>query len=179
MRIGKAKKLTIAELDKLFYEIAVPVLTSEKMQETKYFHQHRGTSVYYHSLSVAYFSLVWANKLRIKCDYKSLIRGALLHDYYLYDWREKDKSHSWHGFRHPFIAAKKAHDDFGLNDLETEIIQRHMFPLTPIPPRHLEAFIVSMADKVLAIREMTELNIKKLEQLKNTLNYTYGIQFVY
>lgn len=163
----------------MFYEIALPILTSDEIEETKYFQQHNGTSVYYHCASVAYFSLILANTFRIKCDYSSLIRGALLHDYYLYDWRDKDKSHSWHGFRHPYTACKKADEVFGLNELEKEIIKRHMFPLTPVPPKHIEAYLVSIADKILAMREVAEINVKRIELMKKTLRYKYNVEFMY
>ena len=40
-------------------------------------------------------------------------------------------------------------------DAKTEIIRRHMWPLTLIPPRHLPALIVSLADKYCTVREVT------------------------
>ncbi|MFQ9151358.1 MAG: HD domain-containing protein [Blautia sp.] len=46
------------------------------------------TSVYRHSLAVAYFSCYLAEKLHLKVRTKEMIRGALLHDYFLYDWHE-------------------------------------------------------------------------------------------
>jgi uncharacterized protein len=36
----------------------------------------------------------------------SLIRGALLHDYFLYDWHKGKNRKKLHGFRHPGIAVK-------------------------------------------------------------------------
>ena len=37
----------------------------------------------------ARYSLLINNKLGLHCNKKDLIRGSLLHDYFLYDWHEK------------------------------------------------------------------------------------------
>ena len=101
-------------------------------KQTSGFVQHGNTSVMKHCISVAYVSLMIAKKLHIKVDRKALVRGALLHDYFLYDWHEKNKEHSLHGFKHPYFALRNASRDFRLNDIEKNVIVRHMFPLTPI-----------------------------------------------
>jgi len=117
--------------------------------------QHGNTTVYKHSLNVAVKSLEWAEKLHINENKKELIRGALLHDYFLYDWHNKDKGlHDLHGFRHPYFAAKNAKRHFkDLSDREENIIKRHMFPLVPIPPKTKEGWIVCFADKVCSFEE--------------------------
>lgn len=43
--------------------------------------------------------------------------------------------------------------DFDLSERECDIISKHMFPLTLVPPMHRESWIVSMADKYCALRE--------------------------
>ena len=106
-----------------------------------------------HCISVAYVSLIIAKKLHIKVDRKALVRGALLHDYFLYDWHEKGGGHKLHGFRHPYSALRNASRDFKLNNIEENVILRHMFPLTPIPPKCREAWIVCMADKYCSAKE--------------------------
>ena len=50
--------------------------------------QHGSTSVYEHSVNVAYKSLLLVENYRLPVDKQSLVRGALLHDYFLYDWHE-------------------------------------------------------------------------------------------
>ena len=79
-------------------------------------------------------------------------RGALLHDYFLYDWHLTHER--WHGFRHPYIALSNASRDFDLTAREKNIIVRHMFPLTPIPPKYRESLLVSTADKICALKEV-------------------------
>ena len=79
--------------------------------------QHGSTSVYEHSVNVAYKSLLLVENYRLPVDKQSLVRGALLHDYFLYDWHEKNKEHSLHGFKHPYFALRNASRDFRLNDI--------------------------------------------------------------
>ena len=115
--------------------------------------QHGDISVFEHSVGVAYMSVFIARSLHVKLHHMVLIRGALLHDYFLYDWHEKDKSHRLHGFYHPSTALRNAKEDFDLNPIEENMIARHMFPLTPIPPRYKEAWILCLADKYCATIE--------------------------
>ena len=115
--------------------------------------QHGSTTVFAHCVKVACFSLFLANKLHIPVNTHALLRGALLHDYFLYDWREKNAGHRFHGFTHPATALKNAQEDFMLTPVEKDIIARHMFPLCPIPPRCREAWLVCAADKYCALLE--------------------------
>ena len=101
--------------------------------------QHGSTTVFAHCVKVACFSLFLANNL--------------LHDYFLYDWHEKNAGHRFHGFTHPATALKNAQEDFMLTPVEKDIIARHMFPLCPIPPRCREAWLVCAADKYCALLE--------------------------
>lgn len=120
------------------------------------FVQHGDVSVYEHVVAVAAESCRMADALArhgIAVDRPSLVRGALLHDYFLYDWHDPDPSHRLHGFRHPFFALRNAEDDFTLDERERNIIVRHMFPLVPVPPTCREAWIVCGADKRVALRE--------------------------
>lgn len=120
------------------------------------FIQHGDVSVYAHVMSVALQSCRIADALArhgVTVDRASLVRGALLHDYFLYDWHVPDPSHRLHGFTHPYTALRNAEKDFALTDRERNIIVHHMFPLTPFPPTCREAWIVCLADKLCALRE--------------------------
>ena len=128
-----------------------------RLKKEKEYMQHGSTSVYEHSVKVAYISLCLAKWLHLKVDPVSLMRGALLHDYFLYDWHEKDRSHRLHGFRHASTALRNAEGDFQLNEVEKNIIARHMFPLNPIPPKYKEAWVVCLADKYCAFLETVRL----------------------
>ena len=85
---------------------------SRFLQTTKYM-QHGKTSVYEHCIKVAYMSCRIASRLRLNVDFPLLIRGALLHDYFLYDWHDKNNGHRLHGFSSKKILTN-AHEDFEL-----------------------------------------------------------------
>ena len=115
--------------------------------------QHGTTSVLAHSVRVAAASLYLADRLGIPVDRTALIRGALLHDYFLYDWHQRGQGHRLHGFTHPRAALKNARMDYHLTPREENIIARHMFPLVPLPPTCREAWLVCAADKYCALLE--------------------------
>ena len=121
----------------------------------KSFTQHGMTSVFEHTISVAKYSLKMANvleKFGAKIDRRSLVRGAILHDYFLYDWHHHDGR--WHGFTHSDSAARNAAEDFDISPREENIIKSHMWPLTLRHlPRSREAAIVCIADKLCSAKE--------------------------
>ena len=137
-----------------FWEEVRQVCSSSRMNKSRTFYQHGKINIYVHSLRVAYICYYWVKKYHLHVDEKALIRGALLHDYFLYDWHDKEHEHKrLHGFFHPSAALCNAKQDFILTRKEENIIQRHMFPLTLIPPGCKEAWLVCMADKVCSTRE--------------------------
>lgn len=127
------------------------ILTSEKMLEEKNFIQHGSITCYEHSVNVAEKSVFIAETLSFRINERALIRGALLHDYFLYDWHHK--GHRLHGFFHAKAALKNASRDFSLSEIEEDIIKRHMFPLNIRPPKYAESWVVCFADKLCAAEE--------------------------
>ncbi|MGB4439756.1 MAG: HD domain-containing protein [Sedimentibacter sp.] len=136
--------------------------------------QHGNVNVYQHCINVAHMSCQIAWRLHLKVNYSSLIRGALLHDYFLYDWHERGQEHRLHGFLHPLIALKNAREDFELTSTEANIILRHMFPLIPVPPNCLESWIVCVADKACTMREILRLTDAKIQNPAG--GYRYELQ---
>ena len=131
------------------------ILESKGMNASKAYVQHGDTSVYKHCLSVADMSLKLAKGLHIDYDEETLVRGALLHDYFLYDWHVYDKSHRLHGFFHAEKALKNAERDFELNDVERDMIWTHMFPMNITRvPKHRESVILCVADKIVSTGEV-------------------------
>ena len=136
------------------------ILQTEKLNETKKFIQHANVSVYEHSYAVAIMCVRIAVFLPFRVDVKSLVRGALLHDYFLYDWHIADNSHKWHGFKHANTALLNACRDFELNEIEKNMIKTHMFPLNIALPKYRESVILCIADKMCAAKE-TAIGILK------------------
>ena len=137
------------------------ILAHEHMRIERSSFQHGIVTTYAHSIRVACLAVWFADRLHLwnRVDQRSLVRAALLHDYFLYDWHVSDPSHRLHGFTHPFCALRNAEHDFALNARERNIIVRHMFPLVPVPPACREAWIVCCADKVCALRETLKTRV--------------------
>lgn len=152
------------EKEEFFKKELQTICRNSRMLESCHYMQHGTTSVFRHSVSAAYYSYYIAWKLQIPIDEASLIRGALLHDYFLYDWHVKDDSHKWHGFHHAKKALENAMQDFELNEIEQDMIQCHMFPLNLRPPKYAESWILCYADKVCSGIE-TVKGIKFIKQL--------------
>ncbi len=154
MARGSRRKFERAGLERRFGELGAPVLGQARVRRMDDFVQHGNTSTLDHTVEVAWMSVRIACRLGIPVDQESLVRGAILHDYFLYDWHVADPERGrLHGFRHPGFALRNASRDFDLTDIEKDLIRHHMFPLTPSPPRSREAVLVCVADKICSVRE--------------------------
>lgn len=122
--------------------------------------QHGNISVMRHSIKVAYASLKLSRKLDINVNEKEMVRGALLHDYFLYDWHDEEHCglHNLHGFYHPGIALENAMAEYTLTDREQDIIKKHMWPLTVKLPKYKESWVVTSADKCVSSLESLRLH---------------------
>ena len=148
------------ELHNKLKEHAEDILNSEKFQSTREHIQHGSIAVHRHSIDVAKQSLLIAKALHLKVNEKEMVRGALLHDYFLYDWHdaERENFQKWHGFHHPGIALRNANEDYDLTDREKDIIEKHMWPLTlRHVPKYKESWVVTMADKYCSALETLKL----------------------
>lgn len=117
-------------------------------------YRHHTNHIYDHARRVSYLSFRISKALGM--NYQAAARGGLLHDFFLYDWRERkqnDEKRSSHGKEHPFIALENAKTYFSVNSLEEDIITKHMFPKTLALPRYKESVVVSISDKISAIYE--------------------------
>ena len=137
----------------MLWEYGGDILRSPTMAREREIPQHGSTTCFDHSVAVALCSIRLARKWGWDVDWRSLVRGALLHDYFLYDWHVPDKSHRWHGFFHAGKALANASRDFTLGKIERDMIARHMFPLNITLPRYRESVILCIADKLCATEE--------------------------
>ena len=145
---------------RMILKAAPDILSSENFHKTKEYIQHGNVTVNNHVMDVAHYSLIIAEGLHIRCNRKELIRGALLHDYFLYDWHIPDRlnPHNLHGFYHPGKALRNASREYDLTKREKDIIKKHMWPLTIVPPRYKEAWVVTAADKWCSLMETIHLH---------------------
>ena len=75
------------------------------MQLEKNIYTNGRLSTYNHSLFVAYESL-YSWKTSYQINRRVLVRGALLHDYFLYDWHIPSTENRRHAFDRPRRAGK-------------------------------------------------------------------------
>ena len=132
------------------------ILNHEEYKQLASFTHHRPFTTLEHSIRVAQIAYNWSIRLErtLHLDTDAITRGALLHDFFLYDWHHlRPDGSRWHGFRHPRIACQNAERCFLLSEKEKDIILSHMWPLTPRMPRSREAFLVMFADKMASIQE--------------------------
>ncbi len=135
-----------------FFSIIKEIYETEEFQSMAQYIQHANISRVQHILSVAYMSYTITKQKGL--DYVTATRGAMLHDLFYYDWHVPgDGSHRLHGYRHPGFALKNAKALFTLSEKEENIIKRHMWPLTPTPPKYKESWIVCLSDKYCAHQE--------------------------
>ena len=139
------------EVDEILYDLKC----HEKVNEMKKYIQHGNITTYEHCESVAKISYKINHGLKLDADDRILLTGAMLHDFYLYDWHKDDnKEHKWHGFIHADRALCNAVKYFDVDEDVQRIIWCHMFPLnlTRIP-KSREAWIVCIADKYVSLIE--------------------------
>lgn len=142
-------------LDKVeYYEIISEILGSEEFQKRKHYKHHGDISVYDHSLAVSKLSYILAKKFN--CDYKSAAIAGLLHDFYYKPWQEniqKQKFLKKHGFVHAEQAMNNSYRFYAnyMNEKIANSILRHMFPLNKVPPKYIEGWFVTLADKYVSL----------------------------
>lgn len=158
------------EFRKTMLLYAEDILKSEGFLSSAKNIQHGNISVMKHCLKVAYASL-WINRhWNCKCNERELVRGALLHDYFLYDWHSPEHCGIWHlhGYFHPGIALRNATRDFELTKREKDTIKKHMWPLTVVPPKYREGWVVTCADKYISTLE--SLRLQQRQVISNSEN---------
>lgn len=142
------------------------ILNDPRYLKLKEFIQHGNVTVYEHCIYVCLCALKINSKLKAGAELRALVRGALLHDYFLYDWHDGSAPGNihpkLHGFYHPGIALRNAVKDFILSEREKDIIKKHMWPLTINPPRCREAWIICLADKYASTLETLKLRKGKI-----------------
>lgn len=155
------------EFNMIVYDIA----NHPTVLQMKNFKQHYDTSCYEHCQNVAFYSYLFCKKFGL--DYVAVARSGMLHDLFLYDWRVKDANRKrFHGFRHPRIALNNSLKIFNLSKKEQDIILKHMWPLTVVPSRYLESYVVSTVDKYCALMESRDYYFE-IFKTKKMFRYAY------
>jgi len=146
---NKWTKKEEAAMEIEFLEEAAPLLEHPMVKALSQHNHHKGKTRLDHVKEVAWLSFLLGKRFSLDC--RAIVRGALLHDLFFYDWlREGPRLH---GFRHHNIALKNARKITFLSKKEEDIIKKHMWPLTIIPPFYKESLIVSLVDTFCSTRD--------------------------
>ena len=161
---------------KNWYKIVKPIITSEEFKKRKLM-KHHDDSVYEHCVAVSFYSYKMAAKRKrdeFFC-YNCSIAG-LLHDFYQRAWQyseslnlldssysarfnDKKNNRDLHGFTHAkdaLINARKFYKEFLTPQIEDAIL-KHMFPINPYPPKYIEGWYITLADKFVSFKNFPSL----------------------
>lgn len=161
MQLTKERKQKLEETYRRY-------LHDERILKMREVPAHRGSNTYIHTFKLVKEVMRKAIKSREELDLENLLLATILHDYYLYDWREtKDRPHP-HGKYHPHIAVENAKRDFDITDKVAEMMETHMWPLNLFhPPKGKEARLLCNVDTWVALKEcLTSRKYKKKRESK-------------
>ena len=129
------------------------------IMESDYFNRlygrkhHFNSNVAIHSIRVTNECYRLAHIMHLDIDKESLIKGAICHDLALanikYTFGPKQ------AIFHSMDSANIATNIIGtLSDKERNIIESHMFPISPVLPKYKESWILTLVDKYIATKEI-------------------------
>ena len=156
MKLTDEQKQTLENIYQTF-------LSDQRILRMKEIPMHRGSNCYEHSFKVAKKAIKTAIRLfKRDIDLEVVLIGAILHDYYLYDWRSNREYRKGHAKNHEIVASENASRDFDIPKEIKKVIESHMWPFNIKSfPNTREARIVSMADKSVAtIEAFTSIKYK-------------------
>lgn len=148
---------------KEFVSLVYDLIHSEEFIKMKEYQHHVKSNLYEHSVRVAYLCYNHHKRFNLKTGISDFVRGAMLHDYYLYDLHGGKIPHRLHWLRHPAIALENAIKKYpSLTSEQRDMIKRHMFPLTVTPPKTLAGWLICLYDKIAAIIDRFGRSSKKI-----------------
>ena len=133
---------------------------------------HHNLTVWDHSILVSFKAFKIAK--RLGADKRICAIAGLLHDFYTQAWLYSEELaqidegkylkeigirkplFKMHGFTHGRNAAENYVKFFPEleNKKITDSIKKHMFPMTIVPPKYIEGYILTSVDKLNSIREL-------------------------
>ncbi len=140
------------QTDEDFLKIAKAITDHPDYQRLKLV-ENNGRSVFDHNTASAYLAYRIAKELQM--NEKAIVRGALLRNFeYFILQEELPDGSTLHEREYPDKSVKNAELLFGpISALEKDIIIKHRWPHTLIPPHYPEAIIVMIVDKIVSLRE--------------------------
>lgn len=155
-----------------WFKITKDILLNDEFQKRKYFMHHHNLTVWDHSILVSFKAFKIARA--IGADKRVCAIAGLLHDFYTQAWLYSDELaqiedgkylqeigvrkplFKTHGFTHGADAAENYVKFFPEleDDRITDSIKKHMFPMTIVPPKYIEGYILTSVDKLNSLKEL-------------------------
>lgn len=134
------------------------ILSSADFQKAFAQTHHGCTNVGAHSIGVALYALAICSlleKIHVKTNMRNVTIAALCHDLGILGRYEKFKNNRICCKQHPIDSITVYKKVFGEMDAHIEdAIRHHMWPLTIMPPKYHEGYIITVADKLSALSEV-------------------------
>lgn len=138
-----------------YYFCVYDIIESHELEKLKEITHHISTTRFQHCLNVSYYSYLVCKKLHLNA--RSAARAGLLHDLFYYDRKEynaeKAKGQLSHSMLHSKQACKNASELTDISDLERDMIEKHMWPMTKSLPKYKESYVITIIDKYCAVLE--------------------------
>ncbi len=117
---------------------------------------HHGISRYGHSYRVA--KGVYKITKKLGMNYEEATRAALMHDFY-FDYQLEDNTPMKNLVAHQNMAVLNASKHYELSDMQKNMIESHMFPLSKVLPKYKESICLTIVDKAVAIYEQQRYKV--------------------
>lgn len=146
-----------------FYTYISDIFENEEIQKLANYKHHIYTTRLQHCLNVSYYNYLICNFFHLNAV--SAARAGLLHDMFYYNRKDysKENGKKSHSAMHPEIAVKNAKEHFCLDQLECDIIEKHMWPMSiRRVPKYKESYVIVLVDKYCAILEVIAPKYQKL-----------------
>ncbi len=151
--------LSLRNVETILFTYGREIMDSEEFQSAFCQIHHMRTTVAEHSINVAVISILLClvlAKLHCAVDLQAVVQAALCHDLGILGREEKYHSNYQCCRQHPVDSVEVAKRILGDYDDKTlKIIETHMWPARPGRPHSLEGYVVTLADKYAAIREVS------------------------
>lgn len=142
---------------KIYEQVMEELLSDPKIQSMGELTHHVTSTTLSHSIHVTRAACRLAEKLHLRVHTRDLVRGCMLHDFYLYEFSKTDLSTYRHFTGHPAEALKNAKERYELSEIEKNMIYSHMWPLNITHvPKYKESALIVVADKYCALKEFSK-----------------------
>jgi uncharacterized protein len=150
------KRLFDSSIKETIVKYGRDIICSDDFLKTFEQTHHKCMTVGDHTLSVTAVAVRLCRSMNLNDDttLRNVIMASLCHDLGIMGRHEKYRNNAQCFVAHPVDSVEAYRTLTGKeNERIVDSISCHMFPLRPLPPRYKEGWILTMADKISAVRE--------------------------